>query len=433
MWRETADVPLGRRAAPDVLVLDAQFRQSVIALRSLARAGAIVGGVACESEHAAAAALRSRQCRFSAVVPDFERDEEVYAQAILALLDAHPVRLIVPSHDGAIQALRRHRAEIERRTFLPLASESALDIAVSKTRTLALAEKIGLAVPRSLVIRGEDDLRPALAELGCPAVIKPISSWGQREGFGKRLGAESVESLDDARRELARIQAIGLTAVMQQWLPGRRDAVSVFRAHGRTWARFAQTSYREFPPLGGSSVLCESIALEPDLVAPTDALVEAADLDGCSMVEFRRDREGRPVLMEINARMAGSVELAIRSGVDFPKLLYMWALGRPIAPITEYRVGRRQRWLSGDAWHLKCVFEGAGRIDTPGRGDALATFVLDFFRRPARLDLFEAGDVTPALVELQHGLVEPMVARASKSPWGFWRRIPERTDGSNER
>ena len=45
------------------------------------------------------------------------------------------------------------------------------------------------------------------------------------------------------------------------------------------------------------------------------------DLDGCSVVEYRRDREGMPVLMEVNPRMAGSVGLAVTCGVDFPGLL----------------------------------------------------------------------------------------------------------------
>jgi len=49
------------------------------------------------------------------------------------LLDAYPARLVLPCHDGSIQALRSRRADLEKRTFLPLASEAALDIAVDKT------------------------------------------------------------------------------------------------------------------------------------------------------------------------------------------------------------------------------------------------------------------------------------------------------------
>jgi predicted ATP-grasp superfamily ATP-dependent carboligase len=226
--------------------------------------------------------------------------------------------------------------------------------------------------------------------------------------------------------------ASGLQAIFQQRLPGRRDAVSLFGASGKIWARFAQTSYREFPPLGGASVLCESIPLLADLVEPSDKLVRAAGLDACSIVEFRRDISGRPVLMEVNARMAGSVALAISAGVDFPGMLHAWATGAPLHEVTAYRVGRRQRWLSGDIWNLKYAFDGGDRPDVPSRVRAVATFLSDFVRRPSTLDLFDASDMRPALFELRHVVIEPIVGRVLKSGHGPVRRNPEETDGSKQ-
>jgi predicted ATP-grasp superfamily ATP-dependent carboligase len=250
------------------------------------------------------------------------------------------------------------------------------------------------------------------------------------KGVGTRLGAFSVMTLDEAMRLVARFSAAGLQSVIQQWLPGRRDAVTVFRARGKTWARFAQTSHREFPPLGGNSVLCESIPLLPDLIAPTDALIGAADIDGCSMVEFRRDRDGRPVLMEVNARMPGSVALAISAGIDFPRLVHSWAVGKPLWEMPEYRIGRRQRWLSGDVWHLKTVLAEPGHLDTPSFGSALATFVGDFVRYPSALDGLDARDMAPAFVELRHGLVEPVLGKLRRSALQFLGRTPEKANGS---
>jgi predicted ATP-grasp superfamily ATP-dependent carboligase len=353
-------------------------------------------------------------------------DEDGYVDALLALLDEYPARLILPSHDGSIQALRARRAELERVTFLPLASESALDIAVSKTRTLALARELGIAIPRSVLVTDPRDVRAAIGEVGCPAVVKPSCSWGHLDGLGERWGCDSVVSVDEATSSVERMQASGLQAIIQQWLPGRRDAVSFFCASGRIWARFAQTSYREFPPLGGASVLCESIPPLADLIEPAEKLVRATGLDGCSIVEFRRDSAGLPVLMEVNARMAGSVGLAISAGVDFPRMLHSWALGKPLREITEYRVGRRQRWLSGDVWNLKWAFKRGNEPDVPSRRRAVATFLFDFVRRPSTLDLFDASDMLPALAELQHVVIEPVLGRIRRSTLGLVRGVPER-------
>ena len=419
-WPLTIRTRSGARTPPEVLVLDAHHRQSLAAMRSLTRSGIDVGAVACRSEADRAPALRSRWCRLGAIVPDFENDADGYVDALLDLLAAYPARVILPSHDGSIHALRSRREELERRTFVPLASEAALDIAVDKARTLALAVELGIAVPRSVFVSTDGDVRAAVKELGCPAVVKPIRSWGRSQGFGTRLGAFSVLNLDEARQLVRRFSAAGLQTVMQQWLPGRRDAVSMFCASGKIWARFAQTSYREFPPLGGNSVLCEGIPLLRDLTEPADALIRAANLDGCSMVEFRRDPSGRPVLMEVNARMPGSVALAISAGVDFPKLIHAWALGRPLWEINDYRVGGRQRWLSGEFWYLKTVLEDRGHLDTPPFKAALATFLVDFMRHPSRLAGFDATDLVPTLVELRHGLIEPVLGRLGRSIRGIF-------------
>jgi predicted ATP-grasp superfamily ATP-dependent carboligase len=399
----------------DVLVLDAHYRQALAAVRTLGRAGLAVGAAACEAEAPWAPALKSRWCRLATMVPDFDQEAHRYVDAVISLLDEHPARLTLPSHDGAIQALRTRRSELEARTFLPLAAEAALDIAVSKSRTLALASELGIAVPRSAPVHDEADIRATFKEFGCPAVIKPVNSWGGSRGVGIRIGADAVVSVDNALHELNKIHRAGLNAIMQELLPGRRDAVTIFRAYGRIWARFVQTSYREFPPLGGASVLCESVAPLPDVIEPAEQLVHAANLDGCSMVEFRRDRKGHPVLMEVNARLPGSVSLAISAGVDFPRLLHAWAAGEPLREITSYRVGRRLRWLSGDVWYLKCVLEGPGRPDTPSFPRAVATFFYDFIRRPSALDGIDVGDLVPGLYELQHGVMQPVLGRARKS------------------
>src|SRR5207248_3934778 len=131
----------------------------------------------------------------------------------------------------------------------------------------------------------------------------------------------------------------------QEWVPGRREAVSLLYAEDRVWARFAQVAHRTLPALGGVSVARESIPLPPDSGEGAERLVRAMGLEGYSEVEFRRDAAGRPRLMEVNARLSASVEIAVRAGVDFPLLLHRWAAGERLDPVPGYRVGLRMRWL----------------------------------------------------------------------------------------
>jgi predicted ATP-grasp superfamily ATP-dependent carboligase len=385
----------------DVLLLDAEHRQTLAAMRVYARLGLRVGAVASASEAWWAPSLRSRWCQAAAAVSDLSTDAAGYADDLLAFLDDHPSRMLVPTHDGSIQAIRLRRADFERRTLLPLASESALSVAISKTRTLSLAAELGIRVPESIPLRDISDVGPAMRQVGAPAVLKPLESWVERgDGTGCRLSPNVVSTEDEAKAVLEHVLSEGGRGLIQPWLPGRREAVSVFYANGRIWARVAQVSYREWPILGGASTLCETISLLPDISEDAERLVTAMDLEGCSMVEFRRDRNGKPVLMEVNPRMGGSVNLAIAAGVNFPKLMADWKLHSTLEEVHNYKVGARLRWLPGDVWNLKCVFENQGHPDVPPKLAASGTFLMDFFRRRAIIDGVEFSDLRPTLAEM---------------------------------
>jgi len=388
----------------DVLLLDGHYRQALTCLRVYAQQGMSVGVVACESDADLFTTSRSRWCSMAATVPDFDRDAAAHVDAVLDLVERTGAAMVLPAHDGSIEVLRRRRDEFTS-GVLPLATDAALDIALSKERTLALATDLGIRVPDSITVSDPAHVADAAQLTGLPAVLKPQAPWVvDHRGRGTRLVSQLVTSADDARRGLEWLLEAGATsALLQPWLPGSREAVTVFRSDGRTWARFAQVSHREWPVLGGATVLCESIPLLPDITDSSERLVEAMELDGCAMVEFRRDRDGRPVLMEVNARMGSSVALAVRAGVDFPSLLHTWARGRELRPITTYRVGERLRWLVGDMWFLNTAFAHPGP-DVPKPTRAVKTVLSDFVVRPSRLDRSSVMDPFPVLAEVRHAV-----------------------------
>ena len=84
--------------------------------------------------------------------------------------------------------------------------------------------------------------------------------------------------------------------------------------------------------------------------------------------------------MEINARLTGGVELAIRAGVDFPTLLWRWAAKEPLTPVADYRSGVRMRFLSGDFEWLWENLKHRGRPDSVSPWRATAMFAREFLR-----------------------------------------------------
>ena len=190
------------------------------------------------------------------------------------------------------------------------------------------------------------------------------------------------------------------SAIVQQLVSGSREAVSVLYAHGKVWASFAQVAHRTMPALGGVSVVRESISMPVELESAVLALVRALDLEGYSEVEFRRDASGLPHLMEINARLSGSLELAVRSGIPFPALLWQWAAGEPLSPVPGYRTGVKMRYLKGDMkWLWENIESRGRRPDCVQPRKAVAIFARDFLHRQS-YDYVDRGDLGPAFVAL---------------------------------
>jgi predicted ATP-grasp superfamily ATP-dependent carboligase len=383
-----------RAGSPGAVVLDAAQRQALVAIRVLGKSG--VGVVAIDGDRSAPG-LNSRWRSRSVVVPHFSSGADAYVDAVLAACADPGARSLIPCLDGSVEALRPRRDEVERVIGLALAREDSLDAAVDKTRTLALARDLRIRVPRGCSVSDPAAAADAIEEVGLPTVVKPARSWVQGEEIGKRISPKVACSQTEALDLVQGMLSDGVDVLLQEWLGGEREALSFVYAKGRFWARFAQRADRTFPPLGGNSVLRESISLPADITPGAERLVAELDLEGYSEVEFRRDGSGRAALMEINPRLSASVEIAVRAGVPFPRLLHDWASGESLTETSGYMTGLRMRWLGGDLSRLKSILSHPNRPDAPSRRQALMTFAADF-ARPAAYDYLDRSDLRPAMV-----------------------------------
>lgn len=376
----------------DALVLDARLRQSLVTVRSLGRRGLTVAALEAFQD---SPTFASRWCRQGFVVPASEGTEE-YQVCLEQLLERLPACVLIPSSDGTIALLRQQRAHLERRVRIALAQEPALAIAVNKELTLAIAKRLGIGVPRGVLIESSSEVPVAIREVGLPAVVKPLESWLGGKDRGVRLVAQLVTTAAEAQAAVERVRSAGGAVLFQQLLTGRREAVSLFYAHGKICARFAQWAKRTEPPLGGQSVVRQSIAVPVDIGEQAERLVRAIGLEGYAEVEFRRDSAGLPYLMEINPRLSASVEVAVRAGVDFPYLLYQWANGERVEMVRSYRVGEWMRYLKGDIMTTIAAVQQHGRPGVASPLQAVLGFSLSFLV-PMHYDYLDWEDPVPAL------------------------------------
>jgi len=382
----------------DALVLDGSYKQSLASVRCLGRAGLRVAvGESLASDPVPA--YYSRYCARRLLLPSYVSQPDAFAAAVVDFVREFPTRVVMPAGDETIAAVAPVREELAGLgCTLALAPDDALRVANSKELTLKVAGELGLLSPRTMAIESAVDVPAVIADLGFPFVMKPTTSWtGQH---WERLVPVDILSEPEAVRVAESFRAAGAGVLAQQFAPGRREGVTLFIGGGEVLASCGHVAYRNTPPLGGSSTVRESIQVPPDLYDASVRLAKAIGIEGPCEVEFRRDGDGQPLLMEINPRLAGTLEIAVQSGVNIPLMTWRWAAGLDVQPVAGHRAGVRTRWLAGDlAWLTQNWQRGAGRPDGVPAMKSLELFTTEFFRGD-HYDFFDRHDLRPGLAEL---------------------------------
>ncbi len=381
-----------------VLVTDADTPKSLAIVRSL--------GVRHEVWTAANARMAlAAWSRYAARHLTYPSDRSsTFVNWVLSVCKENGIRIVIPPEEPSSLMLAREAERFAqygiRIAALPIA---ALESVIDKTKTIAAADQIGVAVPPTEVPDRAEDVFEAARRLGYPVVVKPRSTrFWDGERFVDSPGIGYANSDEQLHRLMNSVDRRAASPIVQKFIPGEGVGVCMLTGHdGEVLAEFAHRRLRDYRPTGSGSVLRQSIALAPELRDMSARLLDRLGCRGVSMVEFRTDsRTGKPYLMEINGRFWGSLQLAIDAGVDFPALLIDWMTGKPVHR-PAYREGVILRWWAGDFIRTLRVLKGRPPGFTgsfPSRLSALLEF-LGPQPRGVRNEILRRSDYWPSLIE----------------------------------
>lgn len=340
-----------------VLVLDGHSAAALAFTRSLGRAGHWVA-VGSNCGIFAAAAL-SKYCRASFQHPASTGQAAEFVRDVLAFVQRNGIDLVVPITDWTILPISRCRDMFESQCKLALPSHQALELASDKYSTIELARSLHVPVPDTYLIHNQDELED-LPDFAYPVVVKDRFSvrWlGNRAVSGSVGYAYSRE--ERAKRVLQRLREAG-DVLVQQFVSGAGIGFSCFALNGQTLLPFQWLRIRETDPRGSGSSARKSTALNPIVAEHSRQLITAAGFEGLAMVEYKQTPQDKfPVLMEINGRPWGSIQLAIASGIDYPRHLLDWHLEGKLPPLEiEYKQGVVCRRIVGELGHLDNLRKG---------------------------------------------------------------------------
>jgi predicted ATP-grasp superfamily ATP-dependent carboligase len=386
-----------------VFVTDGDQRPALAIVRALGRRGlrVIVG-----DERANSLASLSKYCARHVRYPSPCEDPDGFVRFLRGFLAREPIDVLLPVTDVTMHLVCREQRWIGDYTSLAVPPFDGFNLVTDKARLVEYASKLGVQVPRTVIVRGPSDLAAAADRVVYPIVVKPVRSrtptaagWVPGSAHYVRSRAE-LEYLYGEHDYLARYPSL-----IQQRIVGNGVGTFVLFDRGRIVAEFAHRRLREKPPSGGASVLSESVAVDPRWRDEAARLLSPLGWHGVAMIEYKEDaRTGERFLMEINGRFWGSLQLAIDAGVDFPYLTCALARADSVEP-PPYVVGLRNRWIFGDLDHLLLrLARSRAALDLPDEAPSKARVLIDFLKlaQPGlRYEVVSADDWRPFVHQLR--------------------------------
>jgi predicted ATP-grasp superfamily ATP-dependent carboligase len=340
-----------------ILLLDGHSAAALAFARSLGRGGhwIAVGFV----QGMFAAAPLSKYCRVSLQYPDSTENTTAFISVVLDFVRQNPVDLIVPITDWTSRPISDYRDLFEGLCRITLPSPHSLALTSDKYETVQLALSCGVPTPDTRLISSMPEFEQLL-DLHYPVVLKDRASarWIENRAV---LGSVSYAySKHELRERVEKRLTAATDILLQSFVAGAGVGFSCFAIDGDIFLPFQWLRIREIDPRGSGSSCRKSVPIDPEILEFSRRLITEAGFQGIAMVEFKKDfASGQPVLMEINGRPWGSIQLPIASGIDYPRYLVAWCLEGKLPPKQiEYRTGVTCRRLVGELGHLENVRRG---------------------------------------------------------------------------
>ena len=172
-------------------------------------------------------------------------------------------------------------------------------------------------------IHGEklEKIRTAAALLGITSIMVPEDAHAHPVGY--LLGYEGFAPSDAA-------ESFASEMLVMEALPGAEFSIDLVADHGEILYMAARQS----------NSITASIPMESTLFHDEEGyqiarnVIKLLRLDGNADLDFKYDKNGRPVLMEINPRLAATMRIFKEGGMNLPYLRVKQLLGEQLPDCT---------------------------------------------------------------------------------------------------
>ena len=329
-----------------VFITDSGTKQTLAAVRGLGMKNIkiIVGGTASKYHLTYFSRYITKSIRY----PD-PKDEIRFIKAIRSITKRHIPSVIIPVTFRSNYLLSKYLDKLDKK-LIPITPFPRYRIAAYKDETMKYCVENGFPVPLTYYPRTLKDLKQIAKEASFPLVIKsPVESGSVNYVNNEE---ELIQTYNQLKHFFKNIY--GKTEpIVQEFLLGDGYGFFALFNYGEPRAVFCHHRLHEYPITGGPSTKAESY-YNGRMISIGIKLLKSLNWHGVAMVEFKRSyKTGKFKIVEINPKFWGSLDLAIKSGINFPYLLTKMVTDGDVERKCNYNLNISHRWIFEELFYLK--------------------------------------------------------------------------------
>ncbi len=183
-----------------------------------------------------------------------------------------------------------------------------------------------------------------------PAPTQGRKWWSMEEieAWLKTRFQEEVPSLPHELDELLSNDPDDWPKLAVAYLPGKEYSVDVLAREGEPLASVVRL---RLAATGGLATVSEVVE-ESDVQEAAETVIKTLKLSYLNNVQFRRNKQGKPQLIEVNPRIPGTISLTVAAGLNLPLAACCLALGDHL-PLPQPKIGLRVMRHFGNVFAMK--------------------------------------------------------------------------------
>ncbi len=334
----------------------------------------------------------SKYCHKYFHCPDFHTDD--FADFLIELARNENIQdwILIPSNDHAVYTISKHRERLQKFYKVITPHLDIINKIYDKSKLFDIAENLNIPIPVTQYIKyTQENIN---GNLNFPVITKGRYGLSFFKAIGKKVLISNNQK--ELRINLKIIEdKIGIDkSITQEVIPynGNNHTVSytAFCEDGKVKTYWMGEKLREHPLPYGTATYARSINIE-ECHRYSIPLLRAINYTGVCEVEYLFDpRDKQYKLIEINARTWLWVDLARKSGVNFPLIIYNYLNNNEFEYPTTY--------LEDIKWYHLWTELFYNTLEVL-RGNYNLKDIIKSYRGEKYEAVYSKGDVLPFVVE----------------------------------